>query len=218
MAAAYSVSVMTMWSGSTVDRLWLKTRLLDDEPSQITAEHFGATIASRASPGAVDVDDSLNAFGVPGPWSERLCHFRHDHDPGPTAQIQSEYMVPRSQAIAALTRLRAIGDRIDRHLIISEIRTVAADDLWLSSAYGHDTVAIHFTWKPEPDTTNAITAEIEMLLLPLGARPHWGKLMHARAGETARLYPRLPDFRKLADEYDPKGKFRNQFLIEHVFG
>jgi alditol oxidase len=218
MAAAYSVSLMTMWSGSTVERLWLKTRLPDREPPRVTAEHFGATIASRASPGAVDVDDSLNAFGVPGPWSERLCHFRHDRDPGPTAQIQSEYMVPRNQAVAALTRLRVIGDRIDRHLIISEIRTIAADDLWLSPSYGHDTVAIHFTWKPEPDAANAITAEIETLLLPLSARPHWGKLMHAQAGEMARLYPRLPDFRKLADEYDPTGKFRNQFLIEHVFG
>jgi alditol oxidase len=218
MAAAYSVSLMTMWSGDTVDRLWLKTRLVDGEPSRVAAEHFGATIASRASPGAVDVDDSLNPFGIPGPWSERLCHFRCDREPGPTTQIQSEYMVPRSQAIAALTRLRAIGDRIDRHLIISEIRTVAADDLWLSPSYGHDTVALHFTWKPEPDAIDAITAEIETLLLPLGARPHWGKLMHARAEGIARLYPRLSDFRRLADEYDPAGMFRNRFLLEHVFG
>lgn len=218
MAAAYSVSVMTMWSGPAVDRLWLKTRLGDEKPPQVAPTQLGATAAARASPGAIDVDDSLTPFGVPGPWSERVCHFRPDREPGPTGQIQSEYMVPRSQAIAALTQLRAISERIDRHLIISEIRTVAADDLWLSPSYGHDTVAIHFTWLPGPAASDAITSEIEALLLPLGARPHWGKLMHARAGEIAPLYPCLPDFRTLANEYDPAGKFRNRFLTEHVFG
>jgi alditol oxidase len=217
MAAAYSVSLMTMWSENTISRLWLKTRLVDGERPQLAAAHFGATATVRASPGAVDVDDSLNPFGIRGPWSERLCHFRRDRDPGPTAQIQSEYMLPRSQAIAALTRLRTIAERIDPHLIISEIRMVAADDLWLSPSYGHDTVAIHFTWKPDPVAADAITTEIEALLLPLGARPHWGKLMHAQAGEVAGLYPRLPDFRRLADEYDPASKFRNRFLVEHVF-
>ena len=218
MAAAYSVSLMTMWSETTVNRLWLKKRLIDGEPSHVTPTQFAATPTARASPGAVNVDDSLTQFGAPGPWSERLCHFRRDCEPGPTAQIQSEYMLPRSQAIAALTRLRAIAKRIDRYLIISEIRTVAADDLWLSPSYGHDTVAIHFTWKPDPIAADAITAEIEALLLPLGARPHWGKLMHARAEQIAPFYPRLPEFRKLADEYDPDRKFRNRFLVEHVFG
>jgi len=127
-------------------------------------------------------------------------------------------MLPRSQATAALTRLRAMAERIDQHLIVSEIRTVAADDLWLSPSYGHDTVAIHFTWKPDPVAADAITAEIEALLLPLDARPHWGKLMRARAADIAPLYPRLKEFRRLADEYDPAGKFRNRFLTEHVFG
>jgi xylitol oxidase len=218
MAAAYSVSLMTMWTESTVNRLWLKTRLVDGEPSQVTAAQFGASAAAPASPGAINVDDSLTPFGAPGPWSERLCHFRPDCEPGPVAQIQSEYMLPRSQAIAALTRLRAIGERVDQHLIVSEIRTVAADDLWLSPSCGHDSVAIHFTWKPDPAAVDAITAEIEALLLPLGARPHWGKLVHARAADIAPLYPRLTDFRKLAGEYDPARKFRNRFLTEHVFG
>jgi alditol oxidase len=218
MAAAYSVSLMTMWSATTVNRLWLKKRLINQEPSHVTPTQFGATPAAQASPGAINIDDSLTPFGAAGPWSEHLCHFRRGCEPGPTAQIQSEYMLPRTQAIAALTRLRAIAKRIDPHLIISEIRTVAADDLWLSPSYGHDTVAIHFTWKPAPAAADAITTEIEALLLPLGARPHWGKLMHARAEQIAPLYPQLAEFRKLADEYDPAGKFRNQFLNEHVFG
>jgi len=218
MAAAYSVSLMTMWSDTTVNRLWLKKRLINGDPSHVTPTQFGAKPTTQASPGGVNIDDSLTPFGAPGPWSERLCHFRQDCEPGPTAQIQSEYMLPRAQAVAALTQLRAIARRIDPHLIISEIRTIAADDLWLSPSYGHDTVAIHFTWKPDPVAADAITTEIEALLLPLGARPHWGKLMHARAEQIAPLYPRLAEFRRLADEYDPDGKFRNRFLVAHVFG
>jgi len=99
-------------------------------------------------------------------------------------------MLPRNQAVAALTRLRAIGDRIDPHLYMSEIRTVAADALWLSSSYGYDCVAIHFTWKREPEACAAITAEIEDLLLPLGARPHWAGDAHALC-RLAPLYPRM---------------------------
>ena len=127
-------------------------------------------------------------------------------------------MVPRTQATAALAKLRAIGDRIDRHLYVTEIRSMAADTLWLSPSYGHDSVAIHFTWKRESDAVHAITTEIEDLLLPLGARPHWGKLVHARADRLALQYPRMPAFCDLARSYDPGGKFRNEYLDAHVFG
>jgi xylitol oxidase len=219
MSAAYSVSLMTLWSQGTIGRLWLKTRLERGEPHEVSAAHFGATPTPQPlAQGLDDPVEQLNPFGIPGSWSERLPHFRPDRDPGPSEQIQSEYMIARAQATAALTRLRAIGERIDRHLLLSEIRTVTADRLWLSPSYGHDTAALHFTWKKEPGAVAAITAEIEDMLLPLGARPHWGKLMHARAAEIARLYPRLPEFRALARHYDPNGKFRNAFLDEHVFG
>jgi alditol oxidase len=203
----------------TVGRLWLKTRLIDDAPNDVTAAHLGVTATADATAtGAADAIGRLNPFGVPGAWSERLPHFRPDAEPGPLQQIQSEYMVPRPQATAALAKLRAIGDRIDRHLHITEIRSMAADTLWLSPSHGHDSVAIHFTWKPEPDAVHAITTEIEDLLLPLGARPHWGKLMHARADRLAPLYPLMPAFCDLAQSYDPGGKFRNEFLDAHVFG
>ncbi len=219
MSAAYSVSLMTKWSSRDIDRLWLKTRLVDGGPSVVTAAHFGATPAPYASAtGPDDAAEGLTPFGIAGPWSEHLCHFTVELEPGPVEQIQSEYMVPRAHATTALGGLRAIADRIDRHLYLSEIRSMAADDLWLSPSYGQDTVAIYFTWKREPDAVAAITAEIEAMLLPLGARPHWGKLMHAGAGQIGRLYDRLADFRALADRFDPAGKFRNEFLLEHVFG
>jgi len=127
-------------------------------------------------------------------------------------------MVPRAWAAEAMTLLRAIGHRIDPHLLTTEIRSMAADRLWLSPGYGADSIGIHFSWKKEPDAVDRMTAEIEELLLPLGARPHWGKIMHAPAQRLAPLYPRLPAFRDLARSFDPAGKFRNEFLDTHVFG
>jgi xylitol oxidase len=215
MASAYSVSLMTHWSGETVDRVWVKARLPSDSPTAPLA-HLGAIAATHASTTG-EPDAGLTLFGTPGPWSERLCHFQPDCDPGNPAEIQSEYMVPRSQALPAITRLRQIGRQIDNELILGEIRTVAADDLWLSACYGHDTLALHFTWHRRPEAVKAITRKIEELLLPLGARPHWGKLIHAKAAQLAPLYPRMADFHALARDYDPGGKFRNAFLDEHVF-
>jgi xylitol oxidase len=218
-SAAYSVSLMTRWSGETVDRLWLKTRVAEDGPLEVTAAHLGASATEQVSAsGRAAAQDRLNPFGLAGPWCDRLCHFRLDAEPGQNDQIQSEYMVPRGQAVTALALLRGIAARIDALLYMTEIRTMAADGLWLSPSYGHDTVAIHFTWKREIEAVDRITAEIEEMLLPLGARPHWGKLMHVRVGEIAAVYPRLPEFRALVAEHDPGGKFANAFLAKHVLG
>jgi xylitol oxidase len=218
-SAAYSFSLMTLWSGETVSRLWIKTRLIDGRPLEVTAAHLGARPAS--TPLAVSPGDSpvaLTPFGISGPWSERLIHLPADQEVGPREQIQSEYLLPRANAPAAFAKLRAIGPRIDRLLFISEIRTMAGDELWLSPAYGGDTVAIHFTWKWEPEAVTALTAEIEEMLLPLGGRPHWGKVIHTPAARLAPLYPRMQAFRDLARSYDPNGKFKNAFLERHVFG
>jgi alditol oxidase len=219
MSAGYSVSLMTSWSGPTVTRLWIKTRLMGDALETVSAAHLGATAAARASARATpEAMQRLNPFGMPGPWSERLPHFRPDVVPGPAGHLQSEYMVPRSQATAAIAKLRAIGDRIDRLLWGTEIRSMTGDALWLSPAYGDDCVSIHFSWQRELDAVQAITAEIEAMLLPLGARPHWGKIVHADSEQLAPLYPKLPAFRELAQSYDPGGKFRNEFIDKHVFG
>jgi alditol oxidase len=127
-------------------------------------------------------------------------------------------MVPRAQAAAAIARLREMGDRIDRHLSATEIRSMTGDALWLSSSFGDDRVSLHFSWLRENDAVAALTAEIEEMLLPLGGRPHWGKIMHAGAAELLPLYPKLPAFRDLVRSYDSDGKFRNAFLDTHVFG
>jgi alditol oxidase len=219
MSAGYSVSLMTSWSGPTVTRLWIKTRLASGTPSLVSAAHLDA--APAAHPSARPTPEAmqrLNPFGAPGPWFERLPHFRPEAELWPPGHLQSEYMVPRSQATAAIAEIRAVGDRIDRHLWATEIRSIAGDQLWLSPSYGDDSVAIHFSWLREPDAVQAITDEIETILLPLGARPHWGKIIHARTQQLELLYPKLPAFRELARSYDPGGKFRNEFLDWHVFG
>ena len=218
-SSASSFSIMTSWSGETVSRLWMKTRLTDGHPLEVSAAHLGAWPASEpiaVSPG--DTPMALTPFGIPGPWSERLTHLAAGQLAGSPEQIQSEYLLPRTRAVAALEKLRAMGDRVDPHLFSSEIRTIAGDTLWLSPAYDGDTVAIHFTWRRQPEAVAALTAEIEAMLLPLGGRPHWGKVVHAPAARLAPLYPKMQAFRDLARHYDPDGKFRNAFLERHVFG
>jgi alditol oxidase len=218
-SSAYSVSLMTKWAEDAVHRVWVKSRLAENVTYPTIGERFGLIAAPDAIEGSDDdVVSQLTPFGIDGPWSERLPHFRLDATPGPIDQIQSEYLVPGTRAVEALMRLRSIGGSIDRHLFMSEIRTVAADNLWLSPSYGHDCVAIHFTWKKEPDAVHAMTAAIEDMLLPLGARPHWGKVIHAEASQLSRAYPRLQQFCDLVRSYDPSGKFRNAFLDTHVFG
>lgn len=219
MSAGYSVSLMTSWSGPTVTRLWIKTQLAREVEGAASVAHLGASPAahpfSRPTPEAMA---GLTPFAAPGPWSERLPHFRSNAELWPPGHLQSEYMLPRAQATAAIAKLRTIGHRIDRHLWVTEIRSVAADSLWLSPAYGDDCVGIHFSWRRHPEAVAALTAEIEAMLLPLGGRPHWGKIMHARSEYLAPLYPKLRKFRELARSYDPGGKFRNEFVDLHVFG
>ena len=219
-SVATSVNLLTKWSADAVDRMWCKTRLPDGRARSVSAAHLGASAAplNRISSSVGDPNLILYPFGgVPGPWSERLPHFRLDCEPGTRDQIQSEYMLPRTAFPAAATALRAMGQRIDTLLRATEIRTMAADGLWLSPAYGRDTVAIHFTWKREHEAVGRITREIEDLLLPMGGRPHWGKLLHADADALAGAYPQMSAFRALAESYDPGRKFRNAYLEAHVF-
>jgi xylitol oxidase len=220
MSAGYSVSLLTKWSGPGVTRLWIKTRLADGDAGSVSAAHLGASLAAPHSPNAnpEGVSD-LNPFGgVPGPWSERLPHFRPGVDPGTPGHLQCEYMVPRARATEALTLLRSMRNRIDPLLLTSEIRSMAADDLWLSPAYGRPTIGIHFSWARDLVSVPAIAADIEALLLPLGGRPHWGKIIHSPAVKLADVYPMLPAFRELAHSLDPGGKFRNAYLDAHLFG
>jgi len=225
-SSAYSVSLFTDWSGDAVAQSWLKSRVSGDAAGENAAAAFSgaaffggnrATVAHHPLPG-VSAENCTEQLGVPGPWSERLAHFRMAFTPSSGAELQSEFFVRREHAVAAISELRALSHRITPLLLVSEIRTVAADQLWLSTAYGRESVGFHFTWKPLQDQVEDLLPVIEEALAPLNARPHWGKLFHADATTVAGLYPRFADFKDLAERMDPEHKFRNAFLARKVFG
>jgi alditol oxidase len=218
MAAGDSVSLMTHWSSPAVEKVWVKTRTARGTRGEAALAQ-GASAAWDQVP-ALDDDltPRLNPFRTDGPWHERLPHMRHDMEPGPIEQIQSEILVPRDKAIEAFAVLRRLAKDIDRTLIVGEVRTVKGDKFWMSPAYGADMVAFHFTWRKEPQAVDSITLRIEDNLRRLGGRPHWGKVMHSRPDQLASVYPRFEDFRDHVRFHDPEGKFRNPFLATHVFG
>jgi xylitol oxidase len=157
-------------------------------------------------------------MGLPGPWYDRLPHFRIDHLPSSGEELQTEYMVPRPHAVAALRALNGLRERIAPLLQISEVRTIAADNLWMSPYYRQDCVALHFTWKKDWPAVSQLLPLMEEQLAPLQARPHWGKLFTMPAGRVQSLYEKLPEFQQLLRDYDPQGKFRNAFLDTYIFG
>ena len=217
-ASGYSVSVFTRW-GETVDQVWVKSRVTD-APEEVAGELFGAVAATvdRHPILGLDPVNCTPQLGVPGPWSDRLPHFRMGFTPSAGEELQSEYHLPRRHAGAALAALRGLADTMRPVLQVTELRTIAADRLWMSPQYDQDTVAVHFTWERDADAVRRVLADVEAALAPFAARPHWGKLFLAGSGEIARLYPRLPDFRALAQRLDPRGAFRNAWLERHVLG
>ncbi|HEY2948716.1 MAG TPA: D-arabinono-1,4-lactone oxidase [Micromonosporaceae bacterium] len=211
MSGAYSVSLFTDWSGPDVTQVWLKCLA-----GTFVAERdwFGATRADgpRHPIRGGSAANCTEQLGVPGPWHERLPHFRLEFTPSSGDELQSEYAVPRDRAVEALATLDGIRARIAPVLQVSEIRTVAADDLWLSPFYGRDSVTVHFTWLPDAAAVQPVVGLIEDRLAPFAARPHWGKVFDMRPAVLAGVYERLPDFAGLMRAYDPRGTFRNDLI------
>jgi xylitol oxidase len=219
-ASAYSVSLFTDWQGQKIREVWIKSRTENGQAFAAPEEFFGAKRASRnlhpiAELGAENCTEQL---GVPGPWYERLPHFRMGFTPSAGKELQSEYFVPRAHAVDAILALEKLRDQITPHLMISEIRAIAADSLWMSPCYRQDSIAIHFTWKQDWPAVSRLLPVIEKELGPFGARPHWGKLFTMAPSVLRSRYERLPDFLALARKYDPQGKFRNEFLDQNVYG
>jgi xylitol oxidase len=217
VGAAYSVSLFTDWQGDSIGQVWRKHRV-DAHDASWRAEPtwLGATLATSPHhplPGLAG-DTCTQQLGVPGPWFERLPHFRLEFTPSFGDELQSEYLIPRELAVEAGRAVAGLGDLLRPVLLVSEIRTVAADDLWLSPAHGRDSVAFHFTWVKEPAAVANVLPPLEQRLAPFGARPHWGKVFTTSRTVLLDVYPRLRDFARLAAELDPEGKFRNDFLDE----
>ncbi|MFI1504132.1 D-arabinono-1,4-lactone oxidase [Streptomyces sp. NPDC020597] len=207
--AAYSVSLFTDWDVPGFRQVWLKRRT--DEP---LADFPWAAPAERPLhpvPGmpAVNCTEQL---GVPGPWHERLPHFRAEFTPSSGNELQSEYLLPRRHAVEALRAIDGIRRTVSPVLQICEVRTVAADEQWLSPSYGRDTVALHFTWIEDTTSVLPVVRAVEAALEPFEPRPHWGKVFETPAAALRGRYPRMDDFKALARELDPAGKFANDFV------
>ena len=217
-ASGYSVSIFTRL-GEVIDQVWVKSRVTG-APEQERGELCGAIAATvdRHPILGLDPVNCSRQLGVPGPWSERLPHFRMGYMPSDGAEIQSEYLLPRRHALPAIQAVRSLAGTLRPLLLLAEIRTIAADRLWMSPQYGQDTIGIHFTWRREQDAVERALAGVEAALAPFEARPHWGKLFVADAAAIAPLYERLPDFERLAERLDPRGAFRNAWLRRSVLG
>ncbi|WP_207500633.1 FAD-binding protein [Klenkia soli] len=199
--AGDSVSAFTRWDG-TAD-LWVKTRL----PAEVPDELLGAPRDPVSRDRITDeiVGNVTPQGGLPGPWHERLPHFRHDATPSNGDEIQSEFFVDRADAAAAIAAVAGVGDRIREHLVVSELRTVAADALWLSMAHGRDSLAVHFTWRRTAGAREVAVPLVSEVLSAVGARPHWGKAHTVR--DVAAVVPRLAEARALFDALDPDRVF-----------
>lgn len=211
-AAGYSVSVFSRWEEPSVGFVWVKTRLDADDDAVPDTLLDGIRTHGEVSP-FVEGDNATEIGGVPGPWLLRLPHFRLDAQPSLGDEIQTEYFVDRAVAPAALDAVRALADGIRPLLFWTELRTAAADGLWLSPAYGRDSAIIHFTWYADrPDDVVAAVARIEAALEPFGARPHWGKVHGFDRAALERVHPRLADARAVFERLDPEGRFTNAHL------
>jgi xylitol oxidase len=141
-----------------------------------------------------------------------------DFVPSHGDELQTEYLLPRSHAVAAFDALRPLHGEIARLVLVNEIRTIAEDAFWMSPAHGRDSVAFHFTWKPDWPAVKRLLRNLEAALAPFEPRPHWGKVFAMTAAEVHKHFPRLADFRHLVHSFDPQGKFRNRFLDTYVLG
>ncbi|CAH0126437.1 MULTISPECIES: D-arabinono-1,4-lactone oxidase [unclassified Microbacterium] len=215
-SAGTSVSIFSTWQRTDdADQIWVKQAQPDatrDEREAVMARLSAAAATHRRHPILSEpAEAATEQDGVPGPWFLRLPHFRMDFTPSAGAEIQSEYLVPRADAVAAIEAVRAMADRIAPLLLVNEIRTVQEDDLWLSSSYGTDAVGLHFTWRPDEPSVRALLPELEAAL-PSSARPHWGKVFTLPGDEVRARYPRWDDFAQLRDRLDPERKFVNDYL------
>jgi xylitol oxidase len=213
LSSGYSVSLFTDWQNQNISQVWIKSRT-DENIKDLGIDFYGARAATKnlhpiTELSAINCTDQM---GIPGPWYDRLPHFKMGFTPSSGEELQSEFFVPYENALNAILALEKMRDKIGPQLMITEIRTIAADNLWMSPCYQKDCVAIHFTWKQQVDEVNALLPEIEATLEPFQVRPHWGKIFRIKPAVLHSRYKKLPEFIELIKKYDPEGKFKNEYL------
>ena len=217
-AAGYSVSLFTDWQRNRINEVWVKRRVETGETPTAAQAFFGARPATTNVHPIVELsaENCTEQMGVVGPWYERLPHFRMGFTPSSGKELQSEYFVARSNAVDAIRAVERLRDHVGPHLMITELRTIAADDLWMSPCYKRPSLAIHFTWKQDWPSVRKVLAMIERELTPFDVRPHWGKLFTIPSKQLQQRYERFGEFKQLVAAHDPHGKFRNAFLAANL--
>jgi len=220
MSSGYSVSLFYDWQTDLINQIWKKSVVKEGESYAAEPTYFGATLADRDVHPiiALSAENCTDQMGVAGPWYDRLPHFKMNFTPSSGEELQAEYFVPRELAVEAIKAVATLRDDIKPALMITEIRTIDADNLWMSPCYHQPSVAIHFTLKQDIAGVNALLPKIEEKLSPFQVRPHWGKLFTIAPETLKSRYEKFGDFQQLIAKYDPEGKFRNEFMNESVLG
>ncbi len=220
MSGGYSVSLFYDWQTENINQVWIKRVVKEGEAITADSEFFGATLADRNVHPILELsaENCTEQMGVAGPWYERLPHFKMNFTPSSGEELQAEFFVPRQHAVEAIKAVALLRDEIKPVLMITEIRTIDADNLWMSPCYHQPSVAIHFTLKQDIDGVNALLPKIEEKLSPFNVKPHWGKLFTITPETLKARYEKYDDFQQLIDRYDPQGKFRNEFMKNNVLG
>lgn len=219
MSGGYSVSLFTDWATEAVNEVWVKSRVEAGKENKLEQEFFGAKAATKnLHPIAeLSAENCTEQMGAPGPWFERLPHFKMGFTPSAGKELQSEFFVPRLNAVEAIEAIQKMGKQITPHLLISEIRAIDADEFWMSPCRNQASVAIHFTWKQDWPSVSKLLPKIEKELSHFHVRPHWGKLFTLSPEVLMSRYEKAEQFKKMVTEFDPKGKFRNEFLNKNIF-
>jgi xylitol oxidase len=219
-ASGYSVSIFTDWQNHRATQVWIKRKIEHGAAVHLEQEFYGARLATKKLHPLADhsPENCTDQQGIPGPWYERLPHFKMNFTPSSGAELQSEYFVPIEKGYEAVLAIEQLRDQITPHLFVSELRTIASDDLWMSPCHTQTSMTLHFTWKPEWPAVKALLPLIEAKLAPFHAKPHWGKLFTMSPAVIKSRYDMMPQFQTLLSQYDPKGKFRNEFINRNIYG
>jgi xylitol oxidase len=215
----YSVSLFTDWKNKNINEVWIKSRVEVGDVTAADLELYGAKLATQNMHPVEDqsAENVTEQMGVPGPWYERMPHFKLGFTPSTGKELQSEYFVPIEHAYEAMMAIEKLHEKITPHLFISEIRTINADNFWMSPCYKKTCVAFHTTWKQEVETVMKLIPLFEEQLAPFNAKPHWAKLFTMSPSVLQSRYEKLSDFKQLIKQYDPNGKFRNEFLTKNLY-
>ncbi len=218
MSSGYSVSLFTDWKDQKINEVWIKSKVsADDKPAEAT--YFGGTLATEnVHPvEALSAENCTEQMGVPGVWYERMPHFKMGFTPSAGKELQSEFFIPIEHGYEAMMAIEKLHEKISPHIFISEIRAIKADNLWMSPCYQQTCVALHTTWKQEIDIVMGLIPLFEEAIAPFNPKPHWAKLFTIKPELLQSKYKKLADFKALVKQYDPNGKFKNDFLNKNLY-